>query len=156
LQFYNTRTRSAFLLAVLDKLFFSSFENHQRVWLVSLSMINRAASSAPGKAILFGEHAVVHGAAAIAATLSDWRIVVSIIVRNSTCRIIYFKKLKPTAMRSLAVLGFLAGSTSKNLQILTTQKRNAYKILQSRPAKKKPNFCRPPHTGKKTTVLLYS
>ena len=100
-------------------------------------MINRAASSAPGKAILFGEHAVVvHGAAAIAATLSDLRIVVSIIGRNSTCRIIYFKKLKPTAMRSLADLGFLAGSTSKNLQISTTQKRNAYKILQSRPAKK--------------------
>ena len=61
-------------------------------------MLIRAASSAPGKAILFGEHAVVHGAAAIAAALSDLRIVVFIIVSNSTCRIIYFKKLKPTAM----------------------------------------------------------
>jgi len=61
-------------------------------------MIIRAASSAPGKAILFGEHAVVHGAAAIAAALSDLRIVVFIIVSNPSCRFIYFKKLKPTAM----------------------------------------------------------
>ena len=38
-----------------------------------------AKSSAPGKAIIFGEHAVVHGVTAIAAALSDLRIYVTIV-----------------------------------------------------------------------------
>jgi mevalonate kinase len=40
-----------------------------------------AVASAPGKAILFGEHAVVHGVTAIAAALSDLRIFADIIVK---------------------------------------------------------------------------
>jgi mevalonate kinase len=36
-------------------------------------------SSAPGKVILFGEHAVVHGVTAIAAALSDLRIFVELV-----------------------------------------------------------------------------
>lgn len=38
-----------------------------------------ATASAPGKVILFGEHAVVHGVTAIAAALSDLRIYVDIV-----------------------------------------------------------------------------
>lgn len=38
-----------------------------------------AKSSAPGKAILFGEQAVVHGATAIAAAVSDLRIEVDMV-----------------------------------------------------------------------------
>ncbi|RYY73464.1 hypothetical protein EON63_20060 [archaeon] len=37
-------------------------------------MTIHASSSAPGKAILFGEHAVVYGVTAIAVALSDLRI----------------------------------------------------------------------------------
>ena len=36
-------------------------------------------ASAPGKVILFGEHAVVHGVTAVAAALSDLRIVVTLV-----------------------------------------------------------------------------
>ncbi len=35
--------------------------------------------SAPGKVILFGEHAVVHGKAAVAAAASDMRVVVTLV-----------------------------------------------------------------------------
>jgi hypothetical protein len=40
---------------------------------------HRVVSSAPGKVILFGEHAVVHGVTAIAAALSDLRIFVTMV-----------------------------------------------------------------------------
>ena len=36
-------------------------------------------STAPGKAILFGEHAVVYGTTAVAASLSDMRIQVEMV-----------------------------------------------------------------------------
>lgn len=36
-------------------------------------------ASAPGKVILFGEHAVVYGVTAIAAALSDLRIIVQVV-----------------------------------------------------------------------------
>lgn len=39
----------------------------------------RSIASAPGKVILFGEHAVVYGVTAIAAALSDLRIVVILV-----------------------------------------------------------------------------
>jgi mevalonate kinase len=39
----------------------------------------RSIASAPGKVILFGEHAVVYGVTAIAAALSDLRIVVQVV-----------------------------------------------------------------------------
>ncbi len=39
----------------------------------------RAIASAPGKVILFGEHAVVYGVTAVAAALSDLRIVVDMV-----------------------------------------------------------------------------
>ena len=38
--------------------------------------MTKFSASAPGKVILFGEHAVVYGATAVAAALSDLRIVV--------------------------------------------------------------------------------
>jgi mevalonate kinase len=41
----------------------------------------RSIASAPGKVILFGEHAVVYGVTAIAAALSDLRIVVQLVKR---------------------------------------------------------------------------
>jgi mevalonate kinase len=41
--------------------------------------MNTTVASAPGKVILFGEHAVVHGITAIAAALSDLRIFVEIV-----------------------------------------------------------------------------
>ena len=39
-------------------------------------------ASAPGKVILFGEHAVVHGSHAVAASLSDLRIWARVEGRN--------------------------------------------------------------------------
>lgn len=45
----------------------------------------RAVSSAPGKVILFGEHAVVHGATAIAAALTDLRVVVDVVSSTPNC-----------------------------------------------------------------------
>lgn len=46
---------------------------------MSCMMKMHARASAPGKAILFGEHAVVYGVTAIAAALSDLRIFVDIV-----------------------------------------------------------------------------
>ena len=45
----------------------------------------RSISSAPGKVILFGEHAVVYGVTAIAAALSDLRIVVQLDTTEDSC-----------------------------------------------------------------------
>ncbi len=47
-------------------------------------MSHRVVSSAPGKIILFGEHAVVHGVTAVAASLSDLRIYVDVATTSST------------------------------------------------------------------------
>lgn len=45
-------------------------------------------ASAPGKAILFGEHAVVHGITAVAAALSDLRIAVKMVHSLNLCQCI--------------------------------------------------------------------
>lgn len=42
-------------------------------------------ASAPGKVILFGEHAVVYGVTAIAAALSDLRIIVQVVQDRYYC-----------------------------------------------------------------------
>ena len=47
------------------------------------TIIYHSRSSAPGKVILFGEHAVVHGVTAVAAALSDLRIFVDIFVTSN-------------------------------------------------------------------------
>jgi hypothetical protein len=39
----------------------------------------RAIASAPGKVFLFGEHAILYGVTAVAASLSDLRIVVQVV-----------------------------------------------------------------------------
>ncbi len=41
--------------------------------------VGAVCASAPGKVILFGEHAVVHGSAAIAAALRDLRVYVRVV-----------------------------------------------------------------------------
>lgn len=51
-------------------------------------------ASAPGKAILFGEQAVVHGATAIAAALSDLRIEVDMVRLLYQRQYFYFEKVK--------------------------------------------------------------
>lgn len=43
------------------------------------SGVQASIASAPGKVILFGEHAVVHGHLAVAAALSDLRIFVRVV-----------------------------------------------------------------------------
>lgn len=48
--------------------------------IISNSKMPRSIASAPGKVILFGEHAVVYGVTAIAAALSDLRIVVQLVL----------------------------------------------------------------------------
>ena len=50
--------------------------------------MHRSVATAPGKAIIFGEHAVVYGTTAVAASLSDLRISVD------TVRTIYKHKLR--------------------------------------------------------------
>lgn len=46
----------------------------------------RARASAPGKAILFGEHAVVYGKTAIAAAVSDLRVHVEVVSHERVCK----------------------------------------------------------------------
>jgi mevalonate kinase len=50
----------------------------------------RAIASAPGKVILFGEHAVVHGVTAVAAALSDLRIVAQAVSARTHCVHLYY------------------------------------------------------------------
>lgn len=57
------------------------FLHHNAFFDTRVGKMLTAKASAPGKAILFGEHAVVHGATAIAAAVSDLRIEVTT-VRN--------------------------------------------------------------------------
>jgi mevalonate kinase len=52
-------------------------------------MAYRVTSSAPGKVILFGEHAVVHGVTAVAASLSDLRIYVDVATTKDPSLCIY-------------------------------------------------------------------
>lgn len=52
-------------------------------------MTERCIASAPGKIILFGEHAVVHGVTAIAASLSDLRIYADITVTKEPSLAVY-------------------------------------------------------------------
>lgn len=46
--------------------------------------MTKVVASAPGKVILFGEHAVVHGITAVAAALSDLRIFVELVSLHHT------------------------------------------------------------------------
>ena len=52
-------------------------------------MTMRCIASAPGKVIMFGEHAVVHGVTAIAASLSDLRIYADIGVTEEPSLTVY-------------------------------------------------------------------
>lgn len=45
-------------------------------------VVQSSSASAPGKAILFGEHAVVYNAVAVAGSLSDLRIHVTTVSNN--------------------------------------------------------------------------
>ena len=53
----------------------------QRILDSSMSSVNATVASAPGKLILFGEHAVVHARLAVASCLSDLRMFV-VVVRH--------------------------------------------------------------------------
>ena len=55
----------------------------------------RSICSAPGKVILFGEHAVVYGVTAIAAALSDLRIVVQLDIFEEPCIEVTLHDLSP-------------------------------------------------------------
>lgn len=79
-----------------------------------------ASASAPGKVILFGDHAVVYGRSAVAASVSDLRVQVDLALTNTNHIVIHFvdllRDIDGNALKySISVqdmqtsLGFLAG-----------------------------------------------
>lgn len=79
-----------------------------------------ASASAPGKVILFGDHAVVYGRSAVAASVSDLRVQVDLALTTNNHIIIHFvdllRNVDGNALKySISVeemqksLGFLAG-----------------------------------------------
>jgi mevalonate kinase len=57
-----------------------------------------SSASAPGKLILFGEHAVVYGEPAVAVALSDLRIQVDATTRDDGVVVIHMPDLKPSSL----------------------------------------------------------
>jgi mevalonate kinase len=77
-------------------------------------------ASAPGKVILFGDHAVVYGRSAVAASVSDLRVQVDVALTGTNDVVIHFvdllREIDGSALKySVSVaamaetLGFLAG-----------------------------------------------
>lgn len=66
--------------------------------IISSNNTASSAASAPGKLILFGEHAVVYGEPAIAVALSDLRIQVDAVARDDGLVVISMPDLKPCSL----------------------------------------------------------
>lgn len=70
---------SLILLPVFQFTFHHLYHSYSHSCDFCIDSMPTSIASAPGKVILFGEHAVVYGVTAIAAALSDLRIIVQVV-----------------------------------------------------------------------------